>query len=464
MQTEAIFENIAARIEEEIHKAQKNIYIAVAWFTNKNIFEQLLIKAREGCTIHIIISNDEINQNSRINFADLEKLNGKVYKIGNGDTDLMHNKFCVIDYNTVITGSYNWSYKAASNFENIVVNYNDTSLAEQFVNEFVHIKNKYYPNETKIENDFPLEKIIKRLEILKNYIILEDIEDLKGGSEKLIPYNFNDDINSIIKAIKKEQFSVAINKIELFINSYQQLSIWKDPEVAGLNLEIKMLENQLNAFDNEKIELEKLLSDFQHRHTIELGEIILGILKLRKIKYKKHEKKAKEAEDDFNQFNEQFENEKNKHKFELNEEQKTELKKKFRKASTFCHPDKVTNLQKAEAAEVFITLKEAYDQNDLEKVNRILKELETGNPFRSGEDAITEKELLKTAITRLRKKLQQLEIQIIDLKESETFVTINAIEDWDSYFSENKRELQQELESLTSEHVSQAWKKIANSN
>jgi hypothetical protein len=449
MQTEAIFENIADRIQDEIHKAQKNIYIAVAWFTNKNIFDQLLLKASEGCSVHIIISGDEINENSRINFNALDHQSGKVYKIGNGDTELMHNKFCVIDYNTVITGSYNWSYKAANNFENIVINYNDTSLAEQFVTEFIRIKNKYYPEEPRTENDFPLEKIIKRLEILKNFIILEDIDDLKIGSEKLKIYNFNEDINAIIIAIRKEQFSIAINKIEFFINSYQQLSIWKDPEISGLKLEIKMLENQLNAFDNEKIELEKLLSDFHHRYNIELGEIILAILKLRKIKYKDHYKKAKETEEDFKQFNEQFENEKNKYQFELNEEEKTELKKKFRKASTFCHPDKVIDEQKAEAAKVFMALKEAYDQNDLEKVTHILKDLEMGNSFRSSGDMITEKELLKVAVIKMRKKVTQLETQIINIKESETFVTVNAIKDWDSYFSDNREHLQKELESLT---------------
>lgn len=454
MQTEAFFDDIALRIQDEIQKAQKSIYIAVAWFTNKNIFDKLIVKAREGCIIHIIISNDEINNNSSLDFGKLKKHNGKVYKIGNGDTDLMHNKFCVIDYNTIITGSYNWSYKAENNFENIVVNYNDTALAEQFVTEFIQIKNKYYPDEAKTENEFPLEKIIKRLEILKNFIILEDIYDLKSGTAKLVEYNFNHDINAIIEAIRKEEFSIAVIKIQNFINSYQQLSIWKDPEMAGLKLEIKMLENQLNAFDNEKIELEKVLSDFQHRHTIELGEIILDILKLRKIKYKDHDKKAKEADKDFDQFNEQFESEKNKHQFKLNEKEKAELKNRFRKASMLCHPDKVTDEQKAEAADAFMTLKKAYDQNDLEKVNRILKDLETGNPFHSSVDTITEKELLKKTIANLRKKLQQLQTQIVNLKESETFVTISIIKNWDDYFTETKEQLQQELESLTLELIS----------
>jgi hypothetical protein len=451
MQTEAIFENIASRIQEEIKKAQKSIYIAVAWFTNRNIFEQLLLKARAGCTIHIIISNDEINTNSSVDFEQLTKHRGYVYKIGNGDSELMHNKFCVIDYNTVITGSYNWSYKAENNFENIVINYNDTSLAKQFVNEFIQIKNKYYPDEPKIQNDFPLEKIIKRLEILKNFIILEDIEDLKTGTAKLNEYNFNQDINTIIDAINKEEYSVAIAEIQQFINSYQQLSVWKDPEIAGLKLEMKILESQLNAFDNEKIELEKLLSDFQHRHTIELGEIILEILKLRKAKYKNDDQKAKETEDDYNSYNEQFENEKDKHQFDINEDEINELKKNFRKATMLCHPDKVSEEEKVEAERVFIELKQAYDLHDIEKVNRILKDLETGNSFRVQADTVSEKEVLKATLEKLRYKLQQLEKEIIAIKESDTFKTVNKITNWDKYFNETKTQLEEELQSLTLE-------------
>ena len=48
MQTEAIFDNIAERIQSEILNAQKSIFIAVAWFTNKNLFNELVNKANEG--------------------------------------------------------------------------------------------------------------------------------------------------------------------------------------------------------------------------------------------------------------------------------------------------------------------------------------------------------------------------------------------------------------------------------
>ena len=96
MQTEAIFENIAERIEMEISQAQKSIFIAVAWFTNKNLFNELLKKARNGCSVSVIISNDSINQNSHIDFDQLSINKSCIFRVGNGDTELMHNKFCVI--------------------------------------------------------------------------------------------------------------------------------------------------------------------------------------------------------------------------------------------------------------------------------------------------------------------------------------------------------------------------------
>ena len=224
----------------------------------------------------------------------------------------MHNKFCIIDYSTIITGSYNWSYKAENNFENVIINYDDTALAEQFISEFNQIRKQFYPDEPNAEVIFPISKIIKRLEILKNHIILEDLEELKKQTTKLSEYDFNADLLEIINDIQKEEFASAITRIQNFINQNQQLAIWDDPEIAALRFEVKILENQLNGYENEKIELEKLLSDFHHRHTIEFGDIILEILKLRKLKYKEDKEKHEEAEEDYKQYNEQISEEKEK--------------------------------------------------------------------------------------------------------------------------------------------------------
>lgn len=451
MQTEAVFENIADRIQTEIRKAQKSVFIAVAWFTNKSLFDEILKKAKNGCSVSLIISNDIINTNSQNDFKQLEKYNSKFYKVGNSDTELMHNKFCVIDFSTIITGSYNWSYKAESNFENIIVNSNDTALAEQFISEFNQIRRKFYPDEPKVEIIFPLDKVTKRLEILKNYIVLEDMEDLTRETSKLSEFDFNEDILEIIQDVRKEEFASAIKRIQTFISKNQQLTNWKDPEVGGLKLEIKNLENKLNAFDNEKIELEKILLDFQHRHSLELGSIILSILKLRKIKFKANKEKYEEAENDEKQYREQVQIEKEKHQFQLTDVERNELKNKFRKASFLCHPDKVNDELKDAAQKIFIELKAAYEANDLNKVTQVFNDLEKGNFFKSKSESVSEKDKLKVAIEKLRRQIKSLENEIITIKESDTYKTINSIDNWDLYFKSTKEKLQKELEELTKE-------------
>ena len=134
---------------------------------------------------------------------------------------------------------------------------------------------------------------------------------------------------------------------------------------------MKNFENQITAFDTEKIELNKILSEFQHRHAIELGEIILDILKLRKIKFKEDKEKFKEAEKDEKDYGKSFDIEKGKEILSLNKEQKVELKKKYREATVLCHPDKFANesidIQKQVEA-IFKELNEANAKNDLKHV------------------------------------------------------------------------------------------------
>jgi len=207
--------------------------------------------------------------------------------------------------------------------------------------------------------------------------------ELNQSANKLSEYYFNSDIAAILNDIKNKEFAVALQKIQNFVSSNQQITTYIDPEIIGLKLELKLLENQLNAFDNEKIELEKLLSDFQHRHTIELGDIILEILRIRKLKFHSDKAKFEEAENDENQYRQQVESDKKQQKFDLSEEEKKELKKKFRIASVICHPDKVNDQFKEIAQNMFIELKKAYDENDLKKVSEILMDLEKGNYFKS---------------------------------------------------------------------------------
>ncbi|MBR2415545.1 MAG: DUF1669 domain-containing protein [Bacteroidaceae bacterium] len=139
--TEVIFDNIEQRILKEIEDAHYAIFVSVAWFTNKKLFNALLDKAKDNCYISIIIQLDDINSQSGIDYSQIRIGRSECFEISK-DTELLHDKFCVIDFKKVITGSYNWTYKASANSENIVIIL-DPNIATQYITRFEIQKNKY---------------------------------------------------------------------------------------------------------------------------------------------------------------------------------------------------------------------------------------------------------------------------------------------------------------------------------
>jgi len=121
----AHFNNIHIEIINLIETAQTDIKICVAWFTDFDIYSKIVAKQKQGINVDVVIANHIFNKKSRVDFKEFLKHSGKVSYIGNindGSQDkFMHNKFCIIDNSTIVTGSYNWSFKARSNDENVLI-------------------------------------------------------------------------------------------------------------------------------------------------------------------------------------------------------------------------------------------------------------------------------------------------------------------------------------------------------
>lgn len=135
------FSDIRNVIVQDIKNAQKSIYIAVAWFTNHEIYDALLRKIRQGVDVRVIILNDDINlREQSLNFQKLIDLGGKFW-LASAEHP-MHHKFCIVDDVILITGSYNYTYLADSiNHENIVRFQGVTDIIEQFKDEFTSLTN-----------------------------------------------------------------------------------------------------------------------------------------------------------------------------------------------------------------------------------------------------------------------------------------------------------------------------------
>ena len=226
-----------------------------------------------------------------------------------------------------------------------------------------------------------------------------------------------------------------------------------DTQIIDLKTECLNLEEQFNELTIEKSELEKLLSDFNNRNAVELGELTIEILSLRKSKFKNDKSKFEEATKDENDYREYYNQEKKKQIINITSYEKEELKKKFRKCSILCHPDKVSDEYKEEAIRIFIALKAAYDSNNIDKVTEIYNELELGKFNKSKSDLVTEKEKLILSISILQNQLKNITNEIALIKESEIYNTIINIDNWENYFKLKKNKLELELSILKSEII-----------
>jgi hypothetical protein len=457
MQTQAYFDDIQLQILHELRKATTSIHIAVAWFTDPEIFEQLCQKAGSGVRVELIVFNDSINRNSPIEHERLRDLGGVFMMVGDKkkSSAIMHNKFCVIDSITVITGSYNWSRQAQQNSENITIISDYPELAQQFIQEFDSIFERH-SGKGVVGAD--LGKIIARLEALRHVIELDDEDDIDLQLTKLKKLLSGGDeyaeVNEIIDRIESEQLDQAIADIETFVRSRKQIAVYVDPEIPELTLELKTLEIQVSALEDEKTELEKLLHTYNHRHAVEVGEIIRRILLLRREKLKveaeqdeSKEEDFQEAQKDYDEYNQDFQETSKKELFKVTEAEQQELKATFRACSKMCHPDVVAAEYKAEASKLFTKLNEANEKNDIPAVKAIYEQLHKGI-FAPMSATVSDAQKLHKQVVRIRGKVKDLAVAISAIRMSDAYRKVVAIEDWDEYFARLKKQLQAELDSL----------------
>jgi hypothetical protein len=448
MKTHAYFENIQSEIIEVLQSAQYQIRIAVAWFTDSQLFEILLSKAKKGVKIEILLANNFINHESNINYEQLNQFGGSVAFIGNDSekAPLMHNKFCIIDEEILVFGSYNWTRKAQANHESITIIEGNRELIIDFNQEFEKIRGRTQ----EVSSDWG--KLVIRLETLLNVIRLEDEDDILYQTKKIKTLLLDappPEVVTILELIAKQKYQESVIQLTALLQKLRQITTWQDPEIPALQLEIRSLEWQLSSLEDEKLDIEKQIHVFEIKHNLELGELIISILRLKKqiAELENDQEKVAEATQDYAEYEQSFEESKTKKLNELSELEQKELKDKFRQASKLCHPDKVPDEQKKLAEQTFIELKTAYEANDLDAVNRILSDLEK-HIFASNSMILTQKEKLLSHLAILSQKRQQLEELLLSLKNSEVYHKISNIKDLNVYFSETKNALLRVKEDL----------------
>lgn len=129
--------DVAGAIIQEIQRARQTLRFLAFSFTHDGIGQAMLGKMRQGVSVQGVLetrgSDAPASEFARFKKARLEVLR-------DANPYLMHHKVILIDRDTVITGSFNFSRNAAeSNQENVVILRGNQAIAEAYRQEYERI-------------------------------------------------------------------------------------------------------------------------------------------------------------------------------------------------------------------------------------------------------------------------------------------------------------------------------------
>lgn len=173
------FEDLDKHVLTQLKKAKKTVNIAVAWLSfdvYEKTFEKLL---KKGVKLKIITSNSRQEKYSPI-ISSLVSKGAEIKKIQMPKViNHMHHKFCIIDEETILCGSFNWTENAKRNFEDLIIIKNNPKIIKKFEEEFIYL------TKTSIDTLKQLQSSVKCKHkecegFVYNLLVFEDLFDEYG--------------------------------------------------------------------------------------------------------------------------------------------------------------------------------------------------------------------------------------------------------------------------------------------
>jgi len=134
--------SIEKAIEAELDRARRTVDIAIFQFTSPSLSKKLQ-SVRKRAAVRILFDGEQADSMNRREsptktLPGLSGIEAKFVELpGSGsEAPKFHHKFCVIDGETVITGSYNWTVLGdESNHENLLI-IRDPATAQKYAAQF----------------------------------------------------------------------------------------------------------------------------------------------------------------------------------------------------------------------------------------------------------------------------------------------------------------------------------------
>lgn len=119
-------------VQEELDLATESIECMMYSFTLTEFADSIIRTKGSGVETKIILENQQVTQ-----YSEYQRLKSEgIDIILDNQKELLHNKYCVIDDKTVLTGSMNFSFNGTNNNDEIVVIIHSSEIARNYKENF----------------------------------------------------------------------------------------------------------------------------------------------------------------------------------------------------------------------------------------------------------------------------------------------------------------------------------------
>ncbi len=454
MQIQVYFDGIRETIIERLATANRDVLVAAAWLTDLSLFDSLVLCQRRGVNVSIAMLDDRINRRASIAWERLSALGGEIFWIPER-TDRagsLHHKFCLIDTNTIINGSFNWTYRASRADENIIVIQGDAALAAQFRLAFQRLLNKHghLPVPTSAER----KRLMARLTVIDKLLKFEKFDDLPEHCEKLTRVSVRPEIEALILKLKGRDWDGARAHITDLLVHASAMTSYQDPRINELRWQVSFMETQVLALELELVERKRQIHLFDYQQDKSIGELVRRYLDIKRrylwqlMKQEPSDEAREEAEtieDSFRRYEESLAAPAGQSSpVQLDLQQQTELKQLYRKLSMYCHPDRVRDEDKVRAQVLFQQMQIAYHNNNLGDLRRLKENIEKGHWLPEEGLALNPTERLQERLIELHTMFIRLSQELSSINQSKTWQTLSSQTDWGAWFAQQAERLQAE--------------------
>lgn len=326
-----------------------------------------------------------------------------------------------------------------------------------------------------------MNKPIKRLEIIKNAIELEDEEIIHGQLLQLKKEALDQGLKAIVAALEQRRYADAIAAIGAWLQNQRALTPWQDPRIAANKLELKTLEAELQELLDRRSARIQRLDEFNDLYMTRLGPLMTEILRLRKVLAEKivrrqlHDgsrsepiaaesaRQADEASHDYEAYRQRHQEAQRHQQAQqrLVEADRQELKRLWRQASKLCHPDLVDDELKAEATTLMVRLNQARQQSDLATVRTILARLMQGKQPMMASERLNSLEQLGQRIAGIRQQISALQLELIGLEKEGAWQLVTTLRDQEGYFRQQEKAMSNTIHTLEKQIFDAGFDEVA---